>query len=98
MPIYEYACETCGHRFEKLMRMSADAPPCDACGEAVRKLVSASSFVLKGGGWYADGYGASKPTSTSDSTSSSSAPPASASSPAPTSSPAPASSSSSSES
>jgi len=58
MPIYEYECGTCGHRFEKLMRIGADAPPCEDCGaEEVRKLVSASGFILKGGGWYKDHYG-----------------------------------------
>ena len=57
MPIYEYACETCGHRFEKLMRMGAEPPPCEECSSDVRKLVSAGSFALKGDGWYADGYG-----------------------------------------
>ena len=58
MPIYEYACESCGHRFEKLMKIGAEPPPCDDCGTGdVKKLVSASSFVLKGGGWYKDHYG-----------------------------------------
>ncbi|MCO4743348.1 MAG: zinc ribbon domain-containing protein [Proteobacteria bacterium] len=71
MPIYEYACESCGHRFEKLVRMSDDAPPCPECEGAVRKLISASSFVLKGGGWYKDGYGSSAPGGGSSSSSSS---------------------------
>jgi putative FmdB family regulatory protein len=58
MPIYEYACADCGHRFEKLVRINADAPLCEQCGGAeVRKLVSASGFILKGGGWYKDHYG-----------------------------------------
>ena len=57
MPIYEYACESCGHRFDKLMKMSDPTPACPECSGAVRKLISASSFVLKGGGWYKDHYG-----------------------------------------
>lgn len=58
MPIYEYACESCGHRFEKLVSMSADAPPCPDCEASdVRKLISQSGFILKGGGWYKDHYG-----------------------------------------
>jgi putative FmdB family regulatory protein len=58
MPIYEYACESCGERFDKLMSMNDPTPPCPACGAVqVRKLVSAASFVLKGSGWYKDGYG-----------------------------------------
>ena len=68
MPIYEYACETCGHKFEKLMKISAEAPPCDNCGSAeVKKLVSASAFVLKGGGWYKDHYGLKGKSSGGDS-------------------------------
>jgi len=58
MPIYEYECGSCGHRFEKLCKVGADAPPCVSCGDDdVRKLVSASGFILKGGGWYKDHYG-----------------------------------------
>ena len=58
MPIYEYECGKCGHGFEREQRM-AD-PPVKTCPEChsrrVSKLISRSSFVLKGGGWYADGY------------------------------------------
>ena len=54
MPIYEYECQACGHRLEKLQKIS-DAPltDCPVCGEpGLRKLVSAVAFRLKGGGWY----------------------------------------------
>lgn len=54
MPIYEYQCEACGHRFETLRKVS-DSPLtcCPACGaEALKKLISAPAFRLKGGGWY----------------------------------------------
>lgn len=57
MPIYEYRCQVCGESFEKMVKLDAAAPPCPACGGDVRKLVSAASFVLKGGGWYKDHYG-----------------------------------------
>lgn len=58
MPIYEYACESCGERFDKLMSLNDPAPPCPSCGASeVRKLVTSASFVLKGSGWYKDGYG-----------------------------------------
>lgn len=54
MPIYEYACKECGHRLEALQKISAapltQCPQCQA--ETLTKLVSASSFRLKGGGWY----------------------------------------------
>jgi putative FmdB family regulatory protein len=62
MPIYEYECDKCGHEFEREQRMS-DAPvkTCPKCkGRKVTKLISRSSFVLKGGGWYADGYSDAK--------------------------------------
>ena len=56
MPIYEYECESpkCGHHFEALQKMSDDPiTKCPACkSKKVRKMVSASSFVLKGSGWY----------------------------------------------
>lgn len=59
MPIYEYQCPACGHRFDALQKFS-DEPirVCPKCAnEEVKKLVSATSFVLKGGGWYKDHYG-----------------------------------------
>src|SRR5690606_14372302 len=54
MPIYEYQCRECDHRLEALQKIS-DSPlkTCPACqGEGLMRLVSASSFRLKGGGWY----------------------------------------------
>ena len=54
MPIYEYQCTECGHQLEALQKIS-DAPlkDCPACASAgLTRLVSASSFRLKGGGWY----------------------------------------------
>jgi putative FmdB family regulatory protein len=57
MPIYEYECDACEKVFEVQQRIS-DEPlrSCPDCHGAVKKLVSMSSFQLKGGGWYADGY------------------------------------------
>ena len=57
MPIYEYECTSCGHRFEKMGKIGAEAPPCPECAAGVRKLISQSAFILKGGGWYKDHYG-----------------------------------------
>ncbi len=54
MPIYEYQCNACGHTVEAIQKMS-DAPlqDCPACGaSALRKLISAPRFRLKGSGWY----------------------------------------------
>ena len=70
MPIYEYACLACGHEFEKLQRISEVAPPCPLCASEVRKLVSASGFILKGSGWYKDHYGLKNSSSQSSSESS----------------------------
>lgn len=54
MPIYEYQCNGCEHKFETLQNIS-DAPlsECPQCGEAgLRKLVSVVAFRLGGSGWY----------------------------------------------
>ncbi len=60
MPVYEYECSGCQKIFEVQQRI-ADAPVsiCPECGGHVRKLISMSSFQLKGGGWYTDGYSGS---------------------------------------
>jgi putative FmdB family regulatory protein len=63
MPIYEYACGACGHRFEEWQKMS-DKPVrvCPKCkAKKVEKLISQTSFTLKGGGWYSDLYAGPKP-------------------------------------
>ena len=54
MPIYEYKCEDCAHELEAIQKMS-DAPlvDCPNCEKpALKKLISAAGFRLKGGGWY----------------------------------------------
>jgi putative FmdB family regulatory protein len=58
MPIYEYACDRCGHEFEAEQRITDDPlKSCPTCrGRKVRRLISRTSFVLKGGGWYSDLY------------------------------------------
>ena len=69
MPIYEYVCKSCGYEFEEMQRFS-DAPleQCPSCQEesSVQRKVSKSAFHLKGGGWYKDGYGNSKPDSSDE--------------------------------
>jgi len=69
MPIYEYACSACSHQFEEWQKMSD--PPVRTCPKCkkkkVERLISATAFQLKGGGWYADLYSSSKPGSSGDS-------------------------------
>lgn len=62
MPIYEYKCSNCDHRFEKLQKMSDDPlKDCPECNKsALVKLVSASKFKLKGTGWYETDFKNSK--------------------------------------
>ena len=57
MPLYEYECDACGHRFE-IIRKFSDPPveKCPVCGGGVHKLQSAPAFHLKGSGWYITDY------------------------------------------
>ena len=58
MPIYEYRCKACGKEFETMQKFS-DKPlkECIYCSGKVEKLISRSSFQLKGSGWHATDYG-----------------------------------------
>ena len=64
MPIYEYECSKCGHHVEALQKFS-DPPilECDRCHADMKKLISQSTFHLKGTGWYVTDY-ASKNSNT----------------------------------
>lgn len=57
MPLYEYECDECGHRFERIQKFS-DPPveTCPKCGSRVHKLVSSPAFQFKGTGWYVTDY------------------------------------------
>jgi len=63
MPIYEYQCQKCGHEFEREQRIVEDPiKKCPACkANRAKRLISKTSFVLKGGGWYNDLYSSAKP-------------------------------------
>ena len=61
MPLYEYECERCGHRFEVIQKFSdplVDA--CPVCGGPVRKLLSSPAIQFKGSGWYITDYARAK--------------------------------------
>jgi putative FmdB family regulatory protein len=57
MPLYEYECGTCGHRFERIQKFS-DPPEktCPKCGGEVHKLMAAPAVQFKGSGWYVTDY------------------------------------------
>jgi putative FmdB family regulatory protein len=57
MPLYEYQCEACGHRFEVIQKFS-DAPltQCPTCAGPVAKLLSSPAIQFKGSGWYITDY------------------------------------------
>ena len=81
MPTYEYECTACGNEFERDQRISEDPiKKCPKCGkQKAKRLISRTSFVLKGGGWYSDLYGSAKPKSESKGDSAKESTPASAS-------------------
>ncbi len=57
MPLYEYQCDACAHRFEKIQKFSD--PPlevCPQCGGKVQKLLSSPAIQFKGSGWYVTDY------------------------------------------
>jgi putative FmdB family regulatory protein len=68
VPIYEYKCTKCGKELEVMHKVSdpapAECPECKAQG-TLEKLVSRTSFQLKGGGWYSDLYASAKKDSSS---------------------------------
>jgi len=73
MPLYEYECKKCGHRFERIQRFSDPmVKKCPECGGKVEQMISAPAVQFKGSGWYVKDYakkssGASKSESKSDS-------------------------------
>jgi putative FmdB family regulatory protein len=100
MPIYEYRCQECQQTFEEWQKdFTERQAPCPVCGGKADRLISSTSFVLKGGGWYSDLYskpGESKPgesktgESKTDSSSAGAAPAPKAEAPASAPAPAPA--------
>ena len=57
MPIYEYKCPICGKIIERYRRIDEKKNAvCTKCGVEAKKIISNSTFALKGGGWYNEGY------------------------------------------
>ena len=63
MPLYEYECPNCGNVFERLKKFYDKSEEVCECGTPAHKIISNSSFRLKGGGWYASGYSKNPPKS-----------------------------------
>ncbi len=62
MPLYEYECQDCHYRFERLQRFSDPPPPkCPECGGKIAQLMSAAAIQFKGSGWYVTDYGRKAP-------------------------------------
>ncbi len=57
MPLYEYECKKCGHRFEKIQKFSDRmVKKCPECGGVVEQMISAPAVQFKGSGWYVTDY------------------------------------------
>jgi putative FmdB family regulatory protein len=58
MPIYEYQCGSCGEVSEQMESINSETTvkTCPKCGKEAHRIMSNTSFQLKGGGWYASGY------------------------------------------
>jgi putative FmdB family regulatory protein len=82
VPLYEYKCEKCGHKFEKIEKYSApETRKCPECGSKAKREISSSAIQFKGTGWYVTDYagknaaakssdGESKPATTKEDSSS----------------------------
>ena len=62
MQLYEYECDACGKREERLQKHGDPAPFCQQCSQDMKKRISVGSFALKGEGWAKDNYGLKKTT------------------------------------
>lgn len=68
MPLYEYECRKCHHRFERIQKFSdPPADKCPECGGKVDQVISAPAVQFKGSGWYVTDYAGKNPKGKSDS-------------------------------
>jgi putative FmdB family regulatory protein len=66
MPLYEYQCKKCHHRFERIQKFSdPHVKKCPECGGAVEQVISAPAVQFKGAGWYVTDYAKKSATGTS---------------------------------
>ncbi len=66
MPLYEYECQACHRRIEKIQKFSdPELTVCPHCGGKLERTITAAAFSFAGGGWYKDGYGSTKPAAPS---------------------------------
>ena len=57
MPLYEYQCQDCGHRYERIEKASSPHDgTCPSCGGSARRLLGAPALKFKGSGWYVTDY------------------------------------------
>jgi putative FmdB family regulatory protein len=73
VPLYEFECTKCHHRFERIQSVSAPDPKCPKCDSEVERLLHAPAVQFKGSGWYATDYAKSSASGKSDSKDSKSA-------------------------
>ncbi len=65
MPLYEYECKKCHHRFERIQKFSDPVPSCPKCKGAVEQLLHAPAVQFKGSGWYVTDYARSSSSGSS---------------------------------
>jgi len=56
MPLYDFQCMVCEHVFELKQKHNDPSPYCERCNNPTERLITNTSFILKGDGWYKDGY------------------------------------------
>ena len=75
MPLYEYRCTQCGHRFEKIQSFNAEPETvCPKCGGSLQRPLTAPALQFKGAGWYVNDYAPKAASGSASSTSESAAP------------------------
>ncbi|RKX67080.1 MAG: zinc ribbon domain-containing protein [Tenericutes bacterium] len=57
MPLYDIRCEACGDEKEVFLKLTERTPKCASCGSNMKKVISSTTFILKGKGWAKDNYG-----------------------------------------